>query len=161
MDRQWTVYVPWHAQTVIRTPNFSEYAATTSSLPFNNLITVARLTPRMRGSLCAWYGQRCAMRRNRASIQTILGFLSEFLWTACRRVMPTGRRRRIREPAADPAHCAALPVPSTQGSPAYRGVRRATVIKLLKGREEVVAAYSLKLGVRITVCAVPRNVYCH
>jgi iron complex outermembrane receptor protein len=40
------------AQTVIRTPNFSEYAATTSSLPFNNLITVARLTPRYAGDPC-------------------------------------------------------------------------------------------------------------
>jgi hypothetical protein len=40
------------AQTVIRTPNFSEYAATTSSIPFNNLVTVARLTPRYAGDPC-------------------------------------------------------------------------------------------------------------
>ena len=40
------------AQTVIRTPNFSEYAATTSSIPFNNLITVGRLTPRYAGDPC-------------------------------------------------------------------------------------------------------------
>jgi hypothetical protein len=40
------------AQSVIRTPNFSEYAATESSIPFNNLITVARLTPRYAGDPC-------------------------------------------------------------------------------------------------------------
>lgn len=39
-------------QRVIRTPNFGEFAATTSSLPFNNLITVARLTPRYGGDPC-------------------------------------------------------------------------------------------------------------
>lgn len=39
-------------QSVIRTPNFSEYAAATSSLPFSNLITVARLTPRYGGDPC-------------------------------------------------------------------------------------------------------------
>jgi iron complex outermembrane receptor protein len=40
------------AQTVIRAPNFGEFAATESSLPFNNLITVARLTPRYGGDPC-------------------------------------------------------------------------------------------------------------
>jgi outer membrane receptor protein involved in Fe transport len=39
-------------QSVIRTPNFGEYAAATSSLPFNNLVTVARLTPRYAGDPC-------------------------------------------------------------------------------------------------------------
>ena len=39
-------------QRVIRAPNFGEFAATTSSLPFNNLITVARLTPRYAGDPC-------------------------------------------------------------------------------------------------------------
>ena len=39
-------------QRVIRTPNFGEFAASTSSLPFNNLITVARLTPRYGGDPC-------------------------------------------------------------------------------------------------------------
>lgn len=39
-------------QRVIRTPNFGEYAAATSSLPFNNLITVPRLTPRYGGDPC-------------------------------------------------------------------------------------------------------------
>lgn len=39
-------------QRVIRTPNFGEFAAATSSLPFNNLITVARLTPRYGGDPC-------------------------------------------------------------------------------------------------------------
>ncbi|ASG24556.1 TonB-dependent receptor plug domain-containing protein [Nitrospirillum viridazoti] len=39
-------------QRVIRTPNFSEYAAATSSLPFNNLVTVARLAPRYAGDPC-------------------------------------------------------------------------------------------------------------
>jgi iron complex outermembrane recepter protein len=40
------------AQSVIRTPNFSEYAATESSIPFNNLVTVARLAPRYAGDPC-------------------------------------------------------------------------------------------------------------
>jgi iron complex outermembrane recepter protein len=39
-------------QRVIRTPNFGEFAASTSSLPFNALITVARLTPRYGGDPC-------------------------------------------------------------------------------------------------------------
>lgn len=39
-------------QRVIRTPNFGEFAAATSSLPFNNLITVPRLTPRYGGDPC-------------------------------------------------------------------------------------------------------------
>ncbi len=39
-------------QRVLRAPNFGEFAATTSSLPFNNLITVARLTPRYGGDPC-------------------------------------------------------------------------------------------------------------
>ncbi|NIJ06733.1 outer membrane receptor protein involved in Fe transport [Sphingomonas vulcanisoli] len=39
-------------QRVLRAPNFGEFAATTSSLPFNNLITVARLTPRYAGDPC-------------------------------------------------------------------------------------------------------------
>ena len=39
-------------QSVIRTPNFSEYAAAQSSIPFNALITVARLTPRYGGDPC-------------------------------------------------------------------------------------------------------------
>ena len=39
-------------QRVIRTPNFGEFAAATSSLPFNNLITVPRLTPRYAGDPC-------------------------------------------------------------------------------------------------------------
>jgi outer membrane receptor protein involved in Fe transport len=39
-------------QRVLRAPNFGEFAATTSSLPFNNLITVARLQPRYGGDPC-------------------------------------------------------------------------------------------------------------
>lgn len=39
-------------QKVIRTPNFGEFAAATSSLPFNALITVPRLTPRYGGDPC-------------------------------------------------------------------------------------------------------------
>lgn len=39
-------------QTVIRAPNFGEFAATESSLPFSSLITVARLTPRYAGDPC-------------------------------------------------------------------------------------------------------------
>ncbi|QIG80185.1 TonB-dependent receptor domain-containing protein [Stakelama tenebrarum] len=39
-------------QSVLRTPNFGEFAADTSSLPFSNLITVARLTPRYGGDPC-------------------------------------------------------------------------------------------------------------
>jgi outer membrane receptor protein involved in Fe transport len=39
-------------QSVLRTPNFGEFAAGMSSLPFNNLITVARLTPRYGGDPC-------------------------------------------------------------------------------------------------------------
>lgn len=39
-------------QRVIRTPNFSEYAAAQSSIPFSALITVARLTPRYGGDPC-------------------------------------------------------------------------------------------------------------
>lgn len=39
-------------QRVIRTPNFGEFAASTSSLPFSNLVTVARLTPRYGGDPC-------------------------------------------------------------------------------------------------------------
>lgn len=39
-------------QRVIRTPNFGEYAAATSSLPFSALITVPRLTPRYGGDPC-------------------------------------------------------------------------------------------------------------
>ncbi len=39
-------------QRVIRAPNFGEFAATESSLPFNNLVTVARLTPRYGGDPC-------------------------------------------------------------------------------------------------------------
>jgi len=39
-------------QRVIRTPNFGEFAAATSSLPFNSLVTVPRLTPRYGGDPC-------------------------------------------------------------------------------------------------------------
>ena len=39
-------------QRVIRTPNFGEFAAATSSLPFNALINVPRLTPRYGGDPC-------------------------------------------------------------------------------------------------------------
>lgn len=39
-------------QHVIRAPNFGEFAATESSIPFNNLITVPRLTPRYGGDPC-------------------------------------------------------------------------------------------------------------
>jgi iron complex outermembrane recepter protein len=39
-------------QRVIRTPNFGEFAASTSSLPFSSLVTVARLTPRYGGDPC-------------------------------------------------------------------------------------------------------------
>ncbi|MCW3838116.1 TonB-dependent receptor domain-containing protein [Sphingomonas canadensis] len=39
-------------QSVLRTPNFGEFAAETSSLPFSNLVTVARLTPRYAGDPC-------------------------------------------------------------------------------------------------------------
>lgn len=39
-------------QSVLRTPNFGEFAAGMSSLPFSNLITVARLTPRYGGDPC-------------------------------------------------------------------------------------------------------------
>jgi outer membrane receptor protein involved in Fe transport len=39
-------------QRVIRTPNFGEFAIATSSLPFNALITVPRLTPRYGGDPC-------------------------------------------------------------------------------------------------------------
>lgn len=39
-------------QRVIRTPNFGEFAAATSSLPFSSLITVPRLTPRYGGDPC-------------------------------------------------------------------------------------------------------------
>lgn len=39
-------------QRVLRAPNFGEFAATTSSLPFNNLVTVPRLTPRYAGDPC-------------------------------------------------------------------------------------------------------------
>jgi len=39
-------------QRVIRAPNFGEFAATESSLPFSSLITVARLTPRYAGDPC-------------------------------------------------------------------------------------------------------------
>ena len=39
-------------QRVLRTPNFGEFAASTSSLPFNNLVTVDRLKPRYGGDPC-------------------------------------------------------------------------------------------------------------
>lgn len=39
-------------QRVLRAPNFGEFAATTSSLPFNNLVTVPRLAPRYAGDPC-------------------------------------------------------------------------------------------------------------
>ena len=39
-------------QRVLRTPNFGEFAATTSSLPFSNLVTVDRLRPRYAGDPC-------------------------------------------------------------------------------------------------------------
>jgi outer membrane receptor protein involved in Fe transport len=39
-------------QRVIRAPNFGEFAATESSLPYYDLITVARLTPRYAGDPC-------------------------------------------------------------------------------------------------------------
>ncbi|MFT3977577.1 MAG: TonB-dependent receptor [Sphingomonas bacterium] len=39
-------------QRVLRAPNFGEFAATTSSLPFNSLVTVPRLTPRYAGDPC-------------------------------------------------------------------------------------------------------------
>lgn len=39
-------------QRVLRTPNFGEFAATTSSLPFSSLVTVDRLKPRYGGDPC-------------------------------------------------------------------------------------------------------------
>ncbi|HUD28978.1 MAG TPA: TonB-dependent receptor [Novosphingobium sp.] len=39
-------------QRVLRTPNFGEFAASTSSLPFSNLVTVDRLKPRYGGDPC-------------------------------------------------------------------------------------------------------------
>ncbi|WP_068082532.1 TonB-dependent receptor domain-containing protein [Novosphingobium rosa] len=39
-------------QSVLRTPNFGEFAAGMSSLPFSSLVTVARLTPRYGGDPC-------------------------------------------------------------------------------------------------------------
>lgn len=39
-------------QRVLRTPNFGEFAASTSSLPFNALVTVDRLKPRYGGDPC-------------------------------------------------------------------------------------------------------------
>lgn len=39
-------------QRVLRAPNFGEFAASTSSLPFNNLVTVDRLKPRYGGDPC-------------------------------------------------------------------------------------------------------------
>ncbi|MFM2043024.1 MAG: hypothetical protein RLY86_1600, partial [Pseudomonadota bacterium] len=40
-------------QKVIRAPNIGEFAAPTSSIPFANLVTVARLNPRYAGDPCA------------------------------------------------------------------------------------------------------------
>ncbi|WP_294327597.1 TonB-dependent siderophore receptor [uncultured Sphingomonas sp.] len=39
-------------QRVLRTPNFGEFAASTSSLPFSSLVTVDRLRPRYGGDPC-------------------------------------------------------------------------------------------------------------
>ncbi|WP_260596588.1 TonB-dependent receptor domain-containing protein [Sphingomonas endolithica] len=50
-------------QRVLRTPNFGEFAASTSSLPFNNLVTVDRLKPRYGGDPCVLgtgNGEQCA-----------------------------------------------------------------------------------------------------